>query len=119
MFAKIIQSTANLASRPAYSFSIWANVPKAPADPVLGVAEAFKKDTDKNKVNLGVGAYRNNEGKPWVLDSVRRAEEIVYNSKMDNEYLPVEGLEMFRNGAAKLAYTENNKALKEGRIATV
>lgn len=37
-----------------------------------GIAEAFKKDKDLNKVNLGVGAYRDDNGKPWVLQSVRK-----------------------------------------------
>lgn len=36
-----------------------------------GVTEAFKKDTDSKKINLGVGAYRDEKGKPFVLPSVR------------------------------------------------
>jgi len=56
---------------------------------VLGVGEAFKKDTDKRKVNLGIGAYRCDDGKPVLLDSVRRAQKIIVDSGMDNEYLPV------------------------------
>ena len=37
-----------------------------------GVTEAFKRDTDKRKINLGVGAYRDEKGKPFVLPSVRQ-----------------------------------------------
>jgi aspartate aminotransferase len=44
-----------------------------PADPVLGVGEAFKKDTHPKKVNLGIGAYRCDKGKPVLLESVRKA----------------------------------------------
>ena len=29
------------------------------------------KDSDPNKVNLSIGAYRDNEGKPWILPSVK------------------------------------------------
>lgn len=29
-----------------------------PPDAILGVTEAFKKDTNSKKINLGVGAYR-------------------------------------------------------------
>jgi aspartate/tyrosine/aromatic aminotransferase len=36
------------------------------------VTEAFKKDTDSRKINLGVGAYRDENGKPYVLPSVRK-----------------------------------------------
>lgn len=38
----------------------------------IGVTEAFKADTDKRKINLGVGAYRDENGKPFVLPSVRK-----------------------------------------------
>lgn len=41
-----------------------------PADPILGVAAAFKKDTNPAKVNLSIGAYRDNKGSPVVLGSV-------------------------------------------------
>lgn len=43
-----------------------------PPDVILGITEAYKKDTHPNKVNLGVGAYRDDEGKPFVLPSVRK-----------------------------------------------
>ena len=46
-----------------------------------GVNEAFKKDADSNKVNLGLGAYRDDNGKPWVLESVRKVNKnIIINS---------------------------------------
>lgn len=43
-----------------------------PPDPILGVTEAFKRDTNSKKMNLGVGAYRDDNGKPYVLPSVRK-----------------------------------------------
>jgi aspartate aminotransferase len=43
---------------------------------VLGVAESFKKDTAPNKVNLSVGAYRDDNGKPVVLECVRKVTEL-------------------------------------------
>lgn len=52
--------------------SVWANVPLGPPDAILGVTEAYKRDTNANKMNLGVGAYRDDEGKPYVLPCVRK-----------------------------------------------
>ena len=43
-----------------------------PPDPILGVTEAFMRDTSSKKMNLGVGAYRDDNGKPYVLPSVRK-----------------------------------------------
>ncbi|EER45354.1 aspartate aminotransferase [Histoplasma capsulatum H143] len=42
-------------ARPA---STWSNVPQGPPDAILGITEAFKADTFKDKINLGVGAYQ-------------------------------------------------------------
>ena len=46
----------------------------APPDPILGTALAFKVDKDAKKMNLGVGAYRDEDGKPYVFKVVRRVE---------------------------------------------
>ncbi len=37
-----------------------------------GVSEAFKRDTNDLKLNLGVGAYRTEELKPYVLNVVKK-----------------------------------------------
>ena len=37
-----------------------------------GVTEAFKADKDPRKINLGVGASRDGNGKPYVLDAVKK-----------------------------------------------
>ena len=83
----------------------------------IGVTEAFKADTDSRKINLGVGAYRDENGKPYVLPSVRKAEEQVITSKADKEDGPITGLADFTKNAAKLAYGADSKPLKDGRIA--
>lgn len=54
--------------------SWWGGVQMGPPDPILGVSEAFKKDTSPKKMNLGVGAYRDDQGKPFVLSCVRKVE---------------------------------------------
>ena len=46
-----------------------------PPDAILGVTEAFKKDNNPKKINLGVGAYRDDNGKPFVLPSVKQVED--------------------------------------------
>lgn len=42
-----------------------------PPDAILGVTEAFKRDTNPKKINLGVGAYRDDQGKPFILQCVK------------------------------------------------
>jgi aspartate aminotransferase len=40
------------------AFSNWSGLTSAPADPILGLNDAFKKETNAKKVLLGMGAYR-------------------------------------------------------------
>lgn len=82
-----------------------------------GVTEAFKRDQDSRKINLGVGAYRDENGKPYVLPSVRKAEEQVLKQLLDKEYLPITGLAEFTKNAALLAYGKDSKPLQENRVA--
>jgi len=118
MLSRTAASRASSAlSVAARSASTWSAVPQGPPDPILGVSEAFKADTDKRKINLGVGAYRDENGKPYVLPSVRQAEESIVKAKYDKEYAGITGVPDFTKQAAKLAYGESSKPLKEGRIA--
>jgi aspartate aminotransferase, cytoplasmic len=47
-------------------------VPQAPEDPLFGLTRAYKADTFDKKVDLGVGAYRDNNAKPYVLPVVKK-----------------------------------------------
>lgn len=51
--------------------SWWSHVEMGPPDPILGVTEAFKRDPNPKKMNLGVGAYRDDNNKPFILPSVK------------------------------------------------
>lgn len=47
-------------------------VPQAPEDPLFGLMTAYRKDTSEKKVDLGIGAYRDDNAKPWVLPVVKK-----------------------------------------------
>ena len=47
-------------------------VPKAPEDPMFGLMAAYRRDEDPKKVDLGIGAYRDDHAKPWVLPVVKK-----------------------------------------------
>ena len=64
--------------------NIFAKVPMAPPDPVLGIQVAFNNDTDPRKVNLGVGAYRDDDLKPVVFQVVRKIEQQLIADKSLN-----------------------------------
>lgn len=97
--------------------SVWAHVKEGPPDPILGVTEAFKRDTSPLKMNLGVGAYRDDNNKPYVLGCVKKAEQALLAA--DKEYLPISGDAAFTKLSAELAFGEQSPALKNGQVTTV
>jgi len=103
----------------ARSSSWWSHVETGPPDPILGVTEAYKKDTNSKKINLGVGAYRDDNGKPYVLPTVRKAEEIIRSKNLDKEYAPIGGLAEFNKAAIQLALGEDSPHIKNNQNATV
>jgi aspartate aminotransferase len=47
-------------------------VPQAPEDPLFGLMRAYRQDSSEKKVDLGIGAYRDDNAKPWVLPVVKK-----------------------------------------------
>jgi aspartate aminotransferase, cytoplasmic len=50
-------------------------VPQAPEDPLFGLMAAYRADTFDKKVDLGIGAYRDDNAKPWVLPVVKKVRQ--------------------------------------------
>ncbi|GAA50921.1 aspartate aminotransferase mitochondrial [Clonorchis sinensis] len=98
---------------------MWTNVKMGPPDAILGIAEAFKRDTNPKKVNLGAGAYRDDNGKPFVLPSVKAAEERLLKRNLDKEYAGIAGLGDFCKLAFQLAMGAKSPVVSSGRNATV
>lgn len=88
--------------------SFFEAIEKLPEDPILGLQAAFLQDPRENKVSLAVGAYKTAEGKPLVLSSVRKAEQLNLDSKQNKEYLPIGGSQEF--GDATLDLVLGHKA---------
>jgi len=101
----------------ARSFSFFKHVEMGPKDPILGVAENFAADKFPGKINVGVGAYRDDDGKPWVLPSVREAEKRILASNANHEYPPISGVPEFVKEARDLAYGATSPAVTQKRVA--
>jgi len=102
--------------------SMFSHITVAPVDPILGTTTAFKADPDPRKVNLGVGAYRTEQGKPLVLEVVKEAElEMLreLGGTVNKEYSPIDGPEELKTLTQGLIFGENCSAMREGRIASV
>lgn len=87
-----------------------------PPDAILGVTEAYKRDTNPKKINLGVGAYRDDNGKPFLLPSVIAAEQQLTAQNLDHEYASIAGIDEFVQLAAKLAFGENSPVITQNLV---
>jgi len=112
---KVVGVAAPVGNR---SGSWWSGVEMGPPDPILGVTEAFKKDTNPKKMNLGVGAYRDDNGKPFVLPSIKKAEKKVVESGLNKEYAPIGGEAEFGKLSATLAFGDAGGVIAGERYAT-
>uniref|UniRef100_A0A8C1W594 Aspartate aminotransferase n=1 Tax=Cyprinus carpio TaxID=7962 RepID=A0A8C1W594_CYPCA len=100
--------------------SIFGEVPQAAPVAVFKLTADFREDQNPRKVNLGVGAYRTDEGQPWVLPVVRKVEKMIADDhSLNHEYLPILGLPEFRSSSSKIALGEDSPAIKDNRVGAV
>lgn len=83
------QSTNTLFKNSIRQFSLWANTTAAPPDPILGLNESFKRETNPKKVLLGMGVFRDNDNKPYILSCVKKATDLINSRNLDHEYAPI------------------------------
>ncbi len=97
---------------------MWQKIKAAPADPILGLTEAFNKDENPKKVNLGVGVYKDNQGQTPVLDCVKTAEKLLLEKETSKNYLPISGDGTYANEVQKLLFGKESEVISAKRAAT-
>ncbi len=98
---------------------MFETISPAPEDSILGLTEAFKKDPNPNKVNLGVGVYKDGGGQTPVLSTVKEAEERLLRSEATKSYLPIDGLAAYATLSQEIVFGSEHDILGAGRAATV
>ncbi|KAI2640855.1 pyridoxal phosphate-dependent transferase [Hypomontagnella submonticulosa] len=116
-----VKSLARQMSPPSATSFTAEVVPQAPEDPLFGLMRAYRADQDPNKVDLGIGAYRDDNAKPWVLPVVKKADEILRNDpELNHEYAPIAGIASFTSKAAELILGGvESPAIKEKRVTSM
>ncbi len=100
------------------SQSPFSEIPLAPADPILGLTEAFQADPNPKKVNLGVGVYQDAAGKVPVLSVVREAEQLWFEKEESKSYLPIDGVPAYRKEVQELLLGAGSELIAAGRVVT-
>ncbi|MDH0448747.1 aspartate/tyrosine/aromatic aminotransferase [Shewanella sp. GD04112] len=97
---------------------IFSQVVLAPADPILGLTDTFKADSRQDKVNLGVGIYKDEAGQTPVLQSVKKAEALLLEQEKTKNYLGIEGVQTYNRVVQELLFGEGSTLVTSGRAAT-
>ncbi len=97
---------------------MWKSVTAAPADSIFGLTEAFKNDTNPNKVNLGAGVYKDNSGITPIFASVKEAERILLSEEQSKSYLPISGDPVYATSVQQLLFGKGSEVITSGRAVT-
>ncbi len=97
---------------------MFEHIVAAPADPILGLNDAFHADTRDIKVNLGVGVFRDDQGTTPILASVKIAESRLLESEVSKGYLSISGLEAYSRAVRGLLFGEKSDLIDSGRAVT-
>ncbi|KAI8099398.1 aspartate aminotransferase [Halteromyces radiatus] len=102
------------------SVSVFQNVPQAPADVIFSLTAGYKADTHPQKINVGVGAFRTDELKPYILPVVKKADAILFNDQtLDHEYQPIAGQPSYTKAASQLILGKDSPAIQQQRVGAV
>ncbi|KGD85135.1 aspartate aminotransferase [Pantoea sp. PNA 14-12] len=95
---------------------MFESISAAPADPILGLADLFRADDRPNKINLGIGVYKDETGKTPVLTSVKKAEQYLLENETSKNYLSIDGLPDFAHCTQELLFGKGNALISAGRV---
>jgi aspartate/tyrosine/aromatic aminotransferase len=97
---------------------VFESIQPAPRDPILGLTESFREDPNPKKINLSVGVYQDSSGKTPILDSIRRAGQLVLERQKSMSYLPIPGSPAYAAAVQRLMFGEGHEVEASKRAAT-
>lgn len=98
--------------------SMFNHIEAAPADPILGLGEAFKAETRAGKINLGIGVYMSDEGVTPIVKAVAKAQARLLEEETSKTYLTIDGIQAFNRFTQELLFGKDSEVITSGRAKT-
>jgi aspartate aminotransferase len=95
------------------------DIPRGPIDPVYILKNAVDADKSPEKVDLGVGVYRNEQAQYHELQAIRKAKEILTQKELGHDYEVTTGDAEFVGNAADVLFGKHADAIRSGRVTSV
>ncbi len=90
-----------------------------PADPILGLMAKFRQDPHSQKIDLGVGVYKDEVGHTPILACVKQAEQHRIDHEETKVYIGPTGSQSFNQLIAELALGQDHPAIEANRVRTL
>lgn len=97
---------------------MFESIQAAPPDPILGISEAFQKDTRDGKINLSVGVFKDESGATPVLPSVKEAEKRLLEQEKNKLYKPIQGDPAYGKHVRSLLFGAGSSKIEDGTAVT-
>lgn len=98
---------------------MFENLQPLPADPLLGIMAAHAADPNPNKVDLGVGVYKDDSGETPIFAAVKAAEARLIQNQTSKVYIAPAGSADFNRLLPELIFADAGGVLAEQRIAAI
>ncbi|MGR3061464.1 amino acid aminotransferase [Vibrio vulnificus] len=81
---------------------MFSQLPTPALDPILSLTVAFRNDPRDQKVDLGIGVYKNNKGETPIMRAVSQAQKIIADTQTTKSYVGLAGCEEFNQSMVNL-----------------
>ena len=95
---------------------MFANLKEQPADKILALMQMYREDARENKIDLGVGVYKNAEGVTPIMGAVKKAEQLWWQEEATKAYTGLAGDPAFADAMIALVLGD---AVPRGAVSAV
>ncbi|WP_440878587.1 amino acid aminotransferase [Vibrio natriegens] len=81
---------------------MFSNLPTPVLDPILSLSVAYRGDERPNKVDLGIGVYKNSAGETPIMKAIQMAQDVVVKTQKTKAYVGLAGCEEFNQSMVDL-----------------
>lgn len=98
---------------------MFESLKQLPQDPILQLMQMFRDDTRPDKVDLGVGVYKDDAGNTPIMASVHEAERRLLEGETTKSYVGPAGAAGFNEAMARLILGNTNSLIRDGRTSVI
>ena len=90
-----------------------------PQDPILQLMQTFREDDRPDKVDLGIGVYKDDAGNTPIMAAVHEAERRLLEGETTKSYVGPAGSTGFNSAMAELILGSNSPLVRDGRVSVI